>query len=334
MNMEKTIDALDRLGGLIREMPPDQLESLAQNARNQNSWFTPENVKQALIGATNYLNGAKLREWIAAYTPVSKPKKIGLVLAGNIPLVGLHDVICVLMSGHQAIVKPSSKDTVLLTYLLEQLHMIDEEIAARITMTDQLREPEAIIATGSDNTARYFHQYFAKYPHIIRKNRSSAAVIRGNETGRDLYGLGKDIFSYFGLGCRNVSKLYVPEGYDFHSFFEAIAPWSNVMEHHKYHNNYDYNKSILLVNKEKHLDNGFLLLQESEHLVSPISVLYYEYYMQDDPSDKLQKHSDKIQCVVSNGGWYSESLAIGQAQMPELWDYADRVDTMAFLCSL
>lgn len=332
--MEKTIDALDRLGGLIREMPPDQLESLAQNARNQNSWFTPENVKQALIGATNYLNGAKLREWIAAYTPVSKPKKIGLVLAGNIPLVGLHDVICVLMSGHQAIVKPSSKDTVLLTYLLEQLHMIDEEIAARITMTDQLREPEAIIATGSDNTARYFHQYFAKYPHIIRKNRSSAAVIRGNETGRDLYGLGKDIFSYFGLGCRNVSKLYVPEGYDFHSFFEAIAPWSNVMEHHKYHNNYDYNKSILLVNKEKHLDNGFLLLQESEHLVSPISVLYYEYYMQDDPSDKLQKHSDKIQCVVSNGGWYSESLAIGQAQMPELWDYADRVDTMAFLCSL
>ncbi len=335
MNTEKTIDTLSRLGNLLKSMPPDQVAALAETAANENNWFTPENVKSAMIGATNYLNAAKLNQWMSSYSPVRTPQVIGLVMAGNIPLVGLHDLLSVLMSGHMAHVKPSSKDSVLLTFFMEKLTEIDPELASRVQLVDRLQDIDAIIATGSDNTARYFHHYFGKYPNIIRKNRTSLALLRGNESERDLYLLGKDIFTYFGLGCRNVSKLLVPEGYRFDTFYESIAPFSNVMEHNRYHNNYDYNKSILLVNKVTHLDNGFLLLREAEELVSPISVLFYSHYKDEEElRELLGSQENKIQCLVSEGGWYPGSIAMGQSQMPELWDYADNVDTMKFLCSL
>lgn len=335
MTLKKDIEALAALGDHIKKLPHHEVAELALKARNENSWFTLENVARALTETTNYLNKSKLETWLASYSPVIIPKNIGLVLAGNIPLVGFHDILCVLLSGHNAVVKRSSKDTVLLMYLMEKLEIISPSLASRVSFVERLTEIDAIIATGSDNTARYFHHYFSKYPHIIRKNRSSVGIINGEEASKDLENLGTDIFSYFGLGCRNVSKLFVPQGYKFDFFFECIAPFFTVIDHHKYNNNYDYNKSVLLVNSEPHYDNGFLLLQEYNALVSPISVLFYEQYRSSTELDaRIDSFNDKLQCIVSNGGWYPDSIAMGQAQMPELWDYADKVDTMEFLCSL
>lgn len=335
MNRKNIIDSLDHLGRHLKSLPEERFSQLAFRSANENSWFTQENIRKALRGATNYLNRTKLEKWLDSYPTIKDVKNVGLVLAGNIPLVGLHDIISVISSGHVARVKPSSKDRALLEYLLEQLRMIDPELSKRIILSDKLKNIDAVIATGSDNTARYFHQYFSKYPHIIRKNRSSVALINGSETTNDFRNLGEDIFTYFGLGCRNISKLYVPEGYSFAKFFESIQPYQEVMHHHKYHNNYDYNKSVLLVNKEPHLDNGFLLLQKSNRMVSPISVLYFEEYTSEqEVRELLESEKEKIQCIVSAGGWLPGSIAMGQAQLPELWDYADQVDTMDFLVKL
>jgi hypothetical protein len=180
-----------------------------------------------------------------------------------------------------------------------------------------------VIATGSDNTARYFEYYFRTKPHIIRKNRSSIAVLTGNETDDQLIALGKDVFSYFGLGCRNVSKLVVPEGYDFTRPLRLWEVYHDVSNHHKYVNNYDYNKSILLINGTHHFDNGFALLTPNEALVSPISVLYY--------ATSADLASDKIQCIVGSGANY---IPFGTTQEPTLTDYADNVDTLKFLTGL
>jgi hypothetical protein len=243
-------------------------------------------------------------------------------MAGNIPLVGFHDLLCVLISGHRLSAKLSSQDSVLMRYVVEKLVAIEPRFKDYISFVERMNDADAVIATGSDNTARYFEYYFRNIPHIIRKNRSSCAILRGTETNEQLIALGKDVFSYFGLGCRNVSKLFVPKDYDFKRLLDLWQPYHDVFNHHKYVNNYDYNKSILLVNRTPHLDNGFVLITENKALVSPISVVYYEVG-EPDPS------SDKIQCVVS-----AEHVPFGKTQEPELTDYADRVDTLKFLTAL
>jgi len=261
------------------------------------------------------------------------------VLAGNIPLVGFHDVLCVLISGNFALIKASSQDARLITQVLKRLTAIESAFEQRFAFTERLKDFDAVIATGSNNTSRYFEYYFGKVPHIIRKNRNSVAVLTGRETTEQLHALGRDIFDYFGLGCRNVSKLFVPEGYDFVPFFEAIEPYKNIINHHKYNNNYDYNKSIYLVNRDKHLDNGFLLVKEDERMVSPLAVLFFEYY--DDLQsldERLNHEKENIQCIVTaaplaSGAW-GTTVNFGRSQQPSLWDYADGVDTMDFLTKL
>jgi hypothetical protein len=337
MNLNKRIEALSQLGSRITNFTQEERQMLYTRAGNQNNWFTPENIDLALKGAQTYLNKENLRKWTAAYEmkEPQNPKVVGIVMAGNIPLVGLHDLIAVLISGHKAKIKLSSQDQALPQYLIDRLLEIEPEFGKYIEIADQLKNIEAVIATGSDNTARYFNYYFSKYPHVIRKNRSSCAVLKGDESEEDFLALGQDIFQYYGLGCRNISKVYVPAGYDFQKILDSLAPFQKVMNHHKYVNNYDYNKSIYLVNRVPHLDTGFLLVTPNEGLVSPISVIFYEEYTdQEVLKQKLEEQADKLQCMVSKDGSYPGSLAFGEAQQPELWDYADRVDTLEFLLSL
>lgn len=253
------------------------------------------------------------------------------MLAGNIPLVGFHDLLSVLISGHHVQLKLSSKDSKLIQYLIKHLIWLEPAFEKIIKIKEnKLENFDAVIATGSDNSARYFEYYFGKYPNIIRKNRSSCVILNGNESEEEMEALGEDIFSYFGLGCRNVSKAFVPKGYDLAKILSRWESYKEIIHHHKYCNNYDYQKSILLVNLIPFLDNGFILLQENEKLVSPISVLFYEYYTdQEDLEIKLNINKEKIQCIVG-----SNSLAtvpFGGAQYPEVWDYADNVDTLTFL---
>jgi hypothetical protein len=251
-------------------------------------------------------------------------------MAGNIPLVGFHDLLCVLISGHKILIKPSSKDTVLLTHLLEKLLEIEPRFANLVIVADRLKDFDAVIATGSDNSARYFEYYFGKYPHIIRKNRTSCAVLSGFETESELTALGKDVFTFFGLGCRNVSKMFLPVGFDPRTLIRSWEPFQTVMMHHKYHNNYDYQKSILIINRIPFIDSDFVLLQENTRFVSPISVVYYEYYdAWDSLLTRLQENDSKLQCIVGN--LKNANISIGQAQLPSLQDYADRIDVIKFL---
>jgi hypothetical protein len=259
---------------------------------------------------------------------------VGLILAGNIPMVGFHDVLCVLITGNVALIKASSQDARLIKYVLEMLIEIESSFKDQYYFVERLENFEAIIATGSNNTSRYFEYYFGKVPHIIRKNRNSVALLTGNETKEQLSELGHDIFDYYGLGCRNVSKLMVPKGYNFNFFFESIETYQPIINHHKYNNNYDYNKSIYLVNSDKHFDNGFLLLKEDERLASPLAVLFYEYYDNLDSAQKLlEEQSDKIQCIVSTAPLQVQNQVVdfGKSQQPDLWDYADNIDTIEFL---
>ena len=265
----------------------------------------------------------------------SQPKKIGLILAGNIPLVGLHDLLSVLISGHIAAIKLSSQDSVLIRFVINELKSIENQFEEQIQIVEQLKDAEAVIATGSDNTARYFKYYFGQKLHIIRQNRTSIAILRGNESSKELKALGTDIFSYYGLGCRNVSKVFIPKGYDLKQLVDGLMSYEDIIDHHKFRNNYDYNKSIYLVNGEPHLDSGFFLMRETEDLVSPISVLYYEHFDSEAQlALKLSTIKDKIQCMVSKGSRYANTLVLGTAQKPELWDYADGVDTLEFLKSI
>lgn len=335
MNLEERINAFSKLGERLADLTQIQLEDLSLNAQNQNSWFTKTNVSFAIHGITKFLTRPVLEKWANTYTLPNQPKRIGVVMSGNIPLVGFHDLLCVLISGHNILIKSSSSDSFLINYIIEELIVIESSFSDKIQQVDKLEKMDAVIATGSDNTARYFEYYFSKYPHIIRKNRTSIAVLDGNESKGQLSTLGIDIFTYYGLGCRNVSKVFVPEDYDFTPFFESIEGFSDIKNHHKYANNYDYNKSIYLVNGDKHLDNGFLLLKETTELVSPISVLYYEKYQDSDElANLLSSQAEKVQCIVSSNQWWHESIDFGNAQTPEITDYADRVDTMEFLCSL
>jgi hypothetical protein len=249
-------------------------------------------------------------------------------MAGNIPLVGFHDFLSVLISGNNILAKTSSKDAELIVYLGEILCSLNPAFRQRIKFTEGiLSDFDAVIATGNDNSSRYFEYYFGKYPHIIRKNRNSVAIIDGNETDQELENLGTDIFSYFGLGCRNVSKIYLPGGYDFHTMIRNWNRFSDIINHSKYANNYEYNMAVYLVNKEKFLDTGYMLLKESTELSSPVSVLYYEFYNSEEIlSGEIDKLKEKIQCVTGNN-----YIPFGKVQFPKLWYYSDNIDTLDFL---
>lgn len=336
MTLPERIAAFISLGDTLKNLTPDEKQELAYRAANDNPWFDAQNVANALNGIIYLLDKQNLEDWLFVYDLKDiSPKKIGVVMAGNIPMVGFHDFLSVLLAGHILYAKLSSSDKILIKTITQKLISIEPRFTDYIHFVDILKDVDAIIATGSDNTARYFEYYFAKKPHIIRRNRSSVGVLTGKETSEELHALGQDIFYYYGLGCRNVSKVLVPEGYNFIPFFEAIEPYNYIASHHKYHNNYDYNKSILLVNQTKHLDNGFLLVTESTQLVSPISVLFYETYQDlTDLNSKLAAIKDKLQCLVSAGGLLEKSLPFGEAQFPAVWDYADGVDTLEFLAQV
>lgn len=330
------IDVFKKLGKHLLSLSEDEKQALYSGAVNQNNWFTKNNIDSALEAIGMMLNENDLENWAASYAISSNTNKnIGLVMAGNIPLVGFHDLFCVLLSGNTAMVKLSSQDKLLMSYVIDQLSTINPNIKPFIKISERLNETDAVIATGSDNTARYFKHYFGKNPHIIRQNRTSIAVLNGQESNDDIGDLGDDIFQYYGLGCRNVSKIYVPTAFDHVSFINSLMPFEPTIEHHKFRNNYDYNKSIYLVNREPHFDSGFFLLRESTDLVSPISVIYYEKYSNEAELNlKLSANQDKIQAIVSNKAWYEGSIPFGTAQCPTLGDYADGVDTMEFLIDL
>ena len=311
----------------------DDFVDLIQLSQSHNGWYTPENVYFSIKSWAKALTEENLNQWLSAYNlEVNKPKKVGLILAGNIPLVGFHDFLSVLLSGNNVLVKTSSNDQFLLPFLAKYISAIEPEFENKITFVEgKLENFDAVIATGSNNTARYFDYYFKDTPSIIRKNRNSIAVLNGQETTTQLIALGEDIFRYFGLGCRNVSKLFVPKGYSFTAFFEAIFEYQDVIHYEKYANNYDYNKAVFLMSNFKLLDNGFLTLKEDASHASPISSVFYEFYENlEDLQIRLQSESDEIQCVVSNN-LIENSIGFGQTQKPNLWDYADNVDTIAFL---
>jgi hypothetical protein len=327
--------ALLELDKRIGNFDKESLEQVFENAYHKNPWFTKENIQLSLAGLKNYLKEETLTNWLNKYDfSQTSPKKLGVVMAGNIPMVGIHDMICVLFSGHVLHAKLSSQDDVLIQFIAEQLIEIEPELKNRINFVERLKNIDAVIATGSDNTARYFQYYFSNIPHIIRRNRTSVAILDGNETDNDLKGLGLDVFSYYGLGCRNVSKIFLPSTYDPATLFEHWGDFEYIADHNKYHNNYHYQRSIMLVDQAPYLDCGFCLMVKSEALVSPISVIYFEFYENlIDLKAELSNHAEKIQCVVTNLDWPAK-IKFGKAQMPNIDDFADNIDTMQFLANL
>ncbi len=328
---------IEKLGDLSSNDPFfDEMLEQIDMAVHYNGWFSRENVLFSLEEWSKALSEENLENWLKPYNFQEESKKtVGLVMAGNVPLVGFHDFISVLLSGHKVLVKLSSNDKKLLPILAEYLKSLNSKFSDKIEFTDgRMNNFDTIIATGSNNTARYFEYYFRNKPSIIRKNRNSVAILTGNETAEELKLLGEDIFRYFGLGCRNVSKLYVPVDYNFDSFFNAVLPWAYLMDHAKYANNYDYNKAVYLMSEFRLLDNGFLILKEDPGFGSPIATLFYEKYINKDALLKtLEANRENLQCVVSKDLMDNE-VSFGETQHPQLWDYADDVDTLAFLQKL
>jgi len=336
LTAEKLIIAFKKLSQFLAS-PDEDFTDIIFSARNNNAWFTEQEVKRSLNALSQMLSEEDLRNWFNDIHVTDVPKKVGLILAGNIPLVGFQDVIAVLATGNIALIKLSSSDDKLLPAVLNQLCKIEPDLKQQIVYVERLKDFEAVIATGSNNTSRYFDYYFGKVPNIIRKNRTSVAVLTGEESKEDIAKLGHDLFDYFGLGCRNVSKIYFPEGYDVKNFFEPLEQYNDIINHFKYNNNYDYNKSIYLVNSAKHFDNGFLLLKEDTGSSSPLAVLYYESYSNlKDVETALNNNQENLQCVVSKTQLQIDTsiLDFGESQHPRLWDYADNVNTITFLNSL
>lgn len=314
-----------------------ELKEVIVTAGHQNGWFTEDNLLFALQQWGALLTEKNIMDWMSRYSfnPDKQPKNVGIVMAGNIPLVGFHDFLCVVLSGNKVLAKQSSNDKLLLPYLVRFLVEQEPSFSDKISFVDdKLKDFDAVIATGSNNTSRYFEYYFGKKPNIIRKNRNSIALLTGRESQEQLNALGEDIFRYYGLGCRNVSKIFVPKGYDFDVLFKALYPYKDIINQHKYANNYDYNKAVYLMSEFNILDNGFLILKEDEALASPISVLFYSYY--DDESKLMEQlgiMEEQIQCVVSKG-LHDDHVGFGETQKPSLTDYADGIDTMEFLLQL
>ena len=340
MDLSGRLSAFEKLGSFLNSEGLNEMNTLIENAHVYNAWFTEENVISALKAIGENLTKDKLEKWIAIYRNKIEikgtAKSIGVVMAGNLPLVGFHEFMCVLVSGHKVVAKLSSDDNKLLPAIADNLVEFDPDLKNSIEFTEEkLTGFDAVIATGSNNTSRYFEYYFGKYPNIIRKNRSGVAVLTGNEKGEELLKLGEDVFRYFGMGCRSVSKLFVPKGYDFIPLLDAFNAFGTVKHNNKYKNNYDYYKSIYLINKIKHLDNGSLMIKEDTQYSSPPSVLYYEEYDNlSSLSQELRAAEENIQVVVGDANTFDNAVPFGTAQSPELWDYADGIDTMEFLMNL
>lgn len=326
---KQKIEALQELGHYMSGHGQDW-ENAKDRAVQANQWFTAAQIEVAVKNiVTNFLQADKLNLWLSHYPLPASSKVVGVTMAGNIPLVGFHDFLCGYLSGHQMRLKLSSKDSVLLTHLLQKLSEWDNAISEQVQLTDNLRNCDAYIATGSNNTARYFEQYFGKYPHVIRRNRTSVAVLDGTESKEELAALAEDVFLYFGLGCRNVTQICVPKDYDFQSLFAAFEPYKDLIHHNKYRNNYDYYLAIYLLNKVPYLSNDAMLMVENESPFSAVAVLHYRYYDDKVALLKELKQNQDLQCIVAK-----EETPFGAAQVPSLSDYADGVDTMAFLTSL
>ena len=338
MNLDKRIKAFAGLGEALRKglMGAEvsisvRLNDLISTQHFKNQWFTPDNVRMALEAIAASLTEENIIKWTSAYPDLDKnrePVTIGVIMAGNIPLVGFHDFLSVLITGNNIIAKTSSKDSELILFISEILCRINPEFRDKVSFTEGfLTGFDGIIATGSNNSSRYFEYYFGRYPNIIRKNRNSIAVIEGDETDSELQGLGTDIFSYFGLGCRNISKIFIPRGYDLSKLIINLEAHSQIVNHSKYANNYDFSKAIYLINRIAFLDTGYLLLKEDSGLSSPVAVLYYEYYESPEKvTEIIHKINGKIQCITGK-----KHIPPGRAQMPDLWDYADGIDTIDFM---
>ena len=331
MQVNQVIDDFVHLGKRFIDSENERAKRMISQASIENPWFTQESVLKALKALSYMLQKERMLEWLQKYDLKNEVvKNIGIVMAGNIPLVGFHDLMCVLVTGNKGLVKLSSQDRALMEWVIEELVDINSIYEFTIETVDKVNNADAVIATGSDNTARYFEYYFREIPHILRKNRTSVAILRGDESDLDLKNMADDIFSYYGLGCRNVSKLLVPEGYDFEKLGEAFKAYEYVVDFHKYANNYNYNKTIYLMNQAQVLDFGHILLTASDEIVSPIGVCFYEYFRDENELNKLLKaHETKIQVVVGD-----RTVSFGQAQKPNPWDYADNVDTIEFLRNL
>ena len=349
MQLKDRINAFIGLGKFLLEISnendpdnsQDEVESILKKAEAENGWFTQENIKFALKSWGEALSKENILQWLSKYNIESSEtlakggKTVAIIMAGNVPLVGFHDFLSVLITGNKVLAKLSSKDKTLLPFLADRLIAIEPRFKDYIEFTEgRLNDFDAVIATGSNNTARYFDYYFGKYPNIIRKNRNSVAVLTGNETEEELKLLADDIFRYFGLGCRNVSKIYIPEDYDFELFFKGMFSWKEIIHNHKYINNYDYNKAVYLMDSLPLLDNEFMLLKEDTGFSSPISIVFYEKYTSKYAvKKKLEAESENIQCLVTKAGLPNE-IPFGKAQYPELWDYADGVDIVDFLLKI
>lgn len=318
----------------------NKLNKLCSELKHYNGWYDEVNVRQMLFSLGESLKKEKLLKWVEKYDPsiseLKDEKIIAIVMAGNIPAVGFHDFLSVLISGNKLLAKLSTDDDKLIPAIAELLISIEPEFKPNIKFTtDPLKSFDAVIATGSNNTSRYFDYYFSAYPHIIRKNRNGIAIISGNESDIELGGLASDIFNYYGLGCRNVSKVFIPENYDFIRLLEVLGKRKDVSENHKYFNNYEYNKAIFLVNGRKYFDTGNVLLVEDINIASPISVLNFEFYSNIGEAKKIiEMDADKIQCVITNNEAFPNRILFGKSQQPELWEYADGVDTVEFLLNI
>jgi hypothetical protein len=352
MQLQERINAFVKLGDFLRQFSSEvtkKADNVEHNgfffegfkhqlklAKEHNGWFTEENIKFALKSWSDALNFSNLNTWLEPYAINNiSPKEVAIIMAGNIPLVGFHDFLSVLISGHSVLVKQSSNDKHLLPYLTKYLEHVEPQFKGVIKFTEEkLKNFDAVIATGSNNTARYFEYYFKNKPSIIRNNRNSVAVLTGKETSAELKNLSEDVFRYYGLGCRNVSKLFVPKGYKFDAFFEAIYHWHPIVEKAKYANNYDYNKAVYLMSEFDMLENGFFMIKEDESYASPIATLFFEYYNDlSELKETLEAKKEQIQCIVSNG-FIKNEIAFGATQKPQLWDYADDVDSIKFLSSI
>lgn len=341
MNQEKQIAGLCAVGKYIQDFlekdPASfnetdlEFETVLRKSENENPWFTQENQRFAMKQWSLLLTEAKLRAWLSAYRVAAQPKRVGLILAGNIPMVGFHDILAVVLSNHIPVIKLSSKDRQMLPFLLR---LWNEKSGGEVQYetVEKLQDFDAVIATGSNNTARYLEYYFRDHLSIIRKNRTSVAVLKGDESDEELQLLAEDIFRYYGLGCRNVTRILMPEGFMVDRLFENFIGFSDVINHNKYANNYEYNRAVYLLNLEKFWDNNFVMLKEDDKLFSPLSVINVSRYSDLDEVKKfLAANEQDIQTVVAKGELGLNSIGFGEAQSPGLDTYADNVDTMRFL---
>lgn len=336
MNLTHKIEVFAELGIKLKSLPDDELKKWCINAEIKNSWFTEDNVRNSLENCITFLDENELNKWVSKYNFTSeKLKKVGLILAGNIPLVGFHDILSVLISGNIALIKLSSEDNYLIKEILKILVKLEPKFIARFEYVEMLKEAEAFIATGSNNSNRYFEKYFSGKPNIIRGNRTSVAVLSGKETKEELMQLSNDVFQYFGLGCRNVSKILVPKNFILDPVFEAFEHWNFLFNHNKYTNNFTYNKSIYLLGKEQFLENGFFILKESEELVAPVGVVFVEFYNNRTHLNAIiERMLPNLQCIASQDKSINQAIPFGTLQKPSLLDYADGVDTMHFLTNI